>query len=278
MPLKVSQLLESFLTGILSRLQSAEEQYQDGIKALEGRESGWQDAKKAARLFKYSADRGNIPALIKLGECHEFGIGLSQNVDEAIKLYRLAASQGSAEALGLLGSFFRTGNGVEKDTDEALRLYRAASDQNDPAAQNAIGICTEEGIGVPQDNNKAANWYRRAAERGNADAQYNLGRCYSRGIGVPQDHQKAVQWYRRAVEHSIDCLDQKSRIQTSPCIAAAQFALAEAYDQGLGVERSKSEAAAWYKKASFRNHPEACRKYAIMLDEAMREENGESVD
>jgi len=257
--------LETFFTRILGSLQGAEEQYSTGLEALEGKKTGHQDAAKAFRFFKYAADCGHIPALVRLGECHEHGIGTDRNPTEAVRLYRLAADSGLAEALSRLGHCYRTGVGVEQDFSKALKLYREASDQNDPAGQNGLGLCHEKGLGVLQDHGMAAQWYRRTAEKGNAEAQFSLGRCYSLGLGLPQDLSKAAEYYKLAAEQGGDAIDQFHRKQTRPAIADAQFALAECYENGRGVPKDLSEARQWYRQAAFRRNTEACRRYAAFL-------------
>lgn len=258
--------LESFLIGILGHMQSAEEQFAVGLEALEGKKSGWQHAAKAVRYIKYAADRGHTPACIRLGECHEYGIGTEQNPAEAARLYRLAADKGYAEALRRLGDCHRTGTGVEQNSAKALKLYHEASDQNDPGGQNGIGLCHEQGLGVQQDHAEAYKWYRMAADQGYAEAQYNLGRCYSKGIGVPLDHFKAAEYYTLAAEQASEGIDIRRRKQSRPLIVEAQFVLAECYENGIGVDQSDGKAQRWYRAAAHRSHPEASRRYTKYLD------------
>lgn len=254
--------LESFLTNILGHMQSAEEQYAIGLEALDGTKTGWQDAPKATRFFKYASDRGHVQASVKLGECCEYGIGTEQNPGEAARLYRIAANAGDGESLGRLGNCYRYGTGVEQDFAKAFGLYRKASDQNDSGGWNGLGLCFEQGLGAQQDYAEAVKCYLKAADHGYAEAQYNLGRCYSHGIGVSQDHVKAAEYYMLAAEQATDGLDMPQRKQTRPLIVEAQFTLAECYANGIGVDQDDDIARLWYRKATHRGHAEASIKCA----------------
>ncbi len=62
---------------------SADEQYAEGLQALEGTKTGWQDATRAFRLFKCAANRGHLKAMLNLGECYEHGIGVKEDPNKA---------------------------------------------------------------------------------------------------------------------------------------------------------------------------------------------------
>lgn len=253
--------LESLLIRILSWMYSAEEQYKVGLEALEGSKTGWQDAKKSARFFKYSADRGHAQALLKLGECHEYGIGIEADPVEAVRLYKISADNGCIEACVRLGDCYRTGKGVDQNANKAFKMYRTAADRNDPGGINGLGLCYEQGIGVDESQADALECYSNAAELGCAEAQYNIGRCYSQGIGLPLSHFDAIEYFKKAAAQAPEGIDTPQRKQTRPLIAEAHFAIAECYANGLGVEKDEECAEMWYRDAANLNHPEGRLKF-----------------
>ena len=257
--------IESFLTRLLGHIQSAEEQYTVGLEALEGRRSGHQDIAKAVRFLKYAADRGHARAHICLGDCYSRGDGVQQDGEETRSHYCEAVALESAEGMSRLGMCCHFGIGDDRDYQQAVICYRKAADRGDPGGQNGLGLCYEQGLGVCQDHAEAAKWFSTSAGQGYAEAQFNLGRCCSRGTGVPQGHVQAAQWYKLAAEQGGNAVDRFHRKQTRPDIAEAQFALAECYGQGRGVEQDDRQARNWYREAAFRRHPEACRRYAAIL-------------
>ena len=79
----------------------------------------------------------------------------------------------------------------------------------------------------------AAQW-TKAVARGSTDAMNDLGYLLYNGYGVGRDTHRAVDLWRVAA----DAGD-----------SAAQWHLGSAYETGIGVERSLSEAYAWYQCA-----------------------------
>ena len=74
----------------------------------------------------HAAEQGDSKAQTILGDLHEAGEVVSQNLAEAAKWYRLAAEQGDAMAAAALGDLYASGRGVPQDRDEAERWYRLA--------------------------------------------------------------------------------------------------------------------------------------------------------
>lgn len=122
------------------------------------------DYQQAVRYYRLAAEKGHAQAQFCLGQCYEYGIGLSGNHPAAIKWYELAARQQIAEAQYRLGYLYRNG------------------------------------IGVTRDSKKCVYWLERAAYAGVADAQYLLGWMYRNSSGVKKDLAKALYWTRLASE------------------------------------------------------------------------------
>lgn len=57
----------------------------------------------------------------RLGEKHEFGIGVPKDMEAAVKWYRSAAERGSPPGQCALGRFYLLGKLVPQDSVEATR-------------------------------------------------------------------------------------------------------------------------------------------------------------
>ena len=68
---------------------------------------------------------------------YENGQGVSQSYKKAAKLYRLSAEQGFDRAQFNLGVSYYTGSGVKKSKKEAIKWFRRAAELgNKDAAKN----------------------------------------------------------------------------------------------------------------------------------------------
>ncbi len=69
------------------------------------------------RLYRLSADQGNVNAQLNLGLSYEHGRGVDKR--EAVRLFRLAADQGDADAQSALENYYEFGECVAVDgTDQ----------------------------------------------------------------------------------------------------------------------------------------------------------------
>ena len=167
----------------------------------EGRAYAEGDYKKAAKLYRPLAEKGDAEAQLILGSMYDFGLGVPQDYKEAVKWYRLAAEQGNARAQSKLGAMYDIGLGVPRDYKERGKWCRLAAEQGDAFAQLSLGEIYDHGKGVPKDFKEAVKWYRLAAEQGNVFAQEKLGWKYILGDGVPQDDVLAHMWLDIAVSN-----------------------------------------------------------------------------
>lgn len=76
------------------------------------------DKKKARRLFRLAADRGQAQAQVNLG-CSLVDI----DKEEAYRYLQLAAAQGHLDGVYSVGMSYERGIGVEVDVEEAKRWY-----------------------------------------------------------------------------------------------------------------------------------------------------------
>jgi TPR repeat protein len=244
------------------------------------------DDAEAVRWWRRAAEQGNVYAQTNLGDVYHYGQGVAQNEAEAILWYQKAAEQGFAPAKAALERMYANGTpvraqqqtgqicstasadgrtlaegseianiikqaesgdakaqsilgheydgavGVANDETAAICWWRKAAAQGDKSAQDALIVMFQYGRGgVTEHEAEAAHWESDAV-RGNAEAQYMLGNTYAK---VDKNEAEAVRWYRKSAEQGY---------------AAAQFVIAEAYDDGRGVAKDEVEAVRWYRKAA----------------------------
>ena len=175
---------------------------------------------------------------------------------------RAFAEQGNARAQTQLGW-----RHVRRSCATAVAWFRRAADQGHPAAQAALGymhlegnrLCagsgayttvTREGFPIgrgfepvdhgdfaPQGPEAAAALFHDAAPW-DSDAQYFLGTMYRDGMAVAPDASIAAELFQRAARGGD---------------TAAQAALGECYERGVGVEQSYENALVWYRSAVEQN-------------------------
>jgi TPR repeat protein len=84
---------------------------------------------------------------------------------------------------------------------------------------------------------KARERYLAAAKHQNRLAQFNLAVMLVAGLGGEPDPQQGLDWLRKAADGKAG-------------LPRAQYSLAQFYERGELVERSLTEATAWYRKAA----------------------------
>lgn len=92
---------------------------------------------------------------------------------------------------------------------------------------------------MPQDLKKAAEHVEIAAKKGLADAQHMIGKMYMGGQGVIKNYEKALYWLKKVAE------------QDHP---GAAFEVAKFYYNGIVVNKDKSVADVFLKKAASLGH------------------------
>ncbi len=136
-----------------------------------------QDAARAVRLSRQSADQGFVRGQLSLGSMYRECRGVACDNAEALRLYRLAAGQGNAIAQYNLAELYMEGDVVSADEPEAVRYLTLSAEQGYAPAEVALGLLHELGRGgLVADRAAAVRLYRRAANRGNALAEQQLFR------------------------------------------------------------------------------------------------------
>lgn len=201
-----------------------------------------QDKAAACRYFERAAAYQNSYAQNALGECYEFGNGVTKNYDTAIYWYTLAAESLQKNALYHLSCAYR-----KESPAKANDFLKMAAESGHTQAQVELAQRYEKGYDVSKNMNIAILWYAKAAKGGNALAQYRLGELY-----VPQDAKKSFEWYLKAAEQGI---------------ADAQYQVALAYGSGKGVTKDEKVALKWLEKAGNNNQIDAIKNMCTYLHE-----------
>ena len=218
----------------------------------------------AYRMFKRAADQGHTSAFVWLGDCFNYGYGVSSNFDESVKWYQKAADLGDEYAKNKLEELYANESYIRckfGDVAGALRMYLPSAEHGSSYAQYMLGLCYEK-LG---DCLKAFQWYLKAAEQQELDAQIALARFYENGLSVEKDEQKSKFWYLQSLKlylndtYAMNTKDYNELINW--CLKQAEQGDVDAqYYIGLKYSYSDDrlhEASFWLEKASKQGHLEA---------------------
>ncbi|AGI47786.1 Sel1 repeat protein [Thermoplasmatales archaeon BRNA1] len=146
------------------------------------------DKEKAVRLYRMSAEKGNIDAQVRLGIIYMTGDGAEKDYSESFKWFKLASDRGNPDAEYFASLMYSRGWGTEKNPSEAVRLCYLAADSGCTGAMVEIAKWYRDGENLlAKSTDLCLAWLRRAADREYPDALYELGCMYSFGEGVEKD-------------------------------------------------------------------------------------------
>jgi len=148
--------------------------------------------KKAAKIWKRAVELGDVRAMIHLGELHTTGSGVKLDKKKAERLYRAAADRGDAFAQSNLAFLLDD----EQKHEEAFRYYALAADQGYTSAEKNLGICYMIERGTEVDLGKARYWLERAAAKGDEaaiEALAILDARVRRERAAAEGHEKAIE-------------------------------------------------------------------------------------
>ena len=128
------------------------------------------------------------------------------------------------------------------DYHGALAHWRSLADQGDRRAQYNLGVMYERGHGVEQDSQQASLLWQQAATSGLVWAQHNLGLALVSNVANNPNYDAGIRWLIKASDQEF---------------APSQYALAEIYAYGLGVERNLARAVGLYQAAARQGFAEA---------------------
>lgn len=158
------------------------------------------DYVKAVELFKSEAMAGNVEAQFYLGAMHEYGDGVTRNLEEAARWYRMGADSGDSGAQLILGLMYSRGQGVPKEWTEAVKWCRLSAEQGNMVAQHNLAyMYATGGSGVPVDLVEAYAWWSLAAANGLGVARYRMNEVMDKMTTEQSENARelAEEYFRR---------------------------------------------------------------------------------
>lgn len=145
----------------------------------------------AEALRAYGEDDEDADSLCAMGQCYQYGTGVSQDDVLAVEYYRKAASMGHPQALYALGALYYVGDGdLEEDESEAVRHFALAAAQGHASAMYMLGDSLLDGIaGLQPDSDAAVRWLIAAGDKGHRGAR---SRVFA--LLAPRDDASPRQW------------------------------------------------------------------------------------
>ncbi|MES3024822.1 MAG: tetratricopeptide repeat protein [Pseudomonadota bacterium] len=218
----------------------------------------------ALSTFKVSYNKvGWDEAALMLGSMYQAGQGTARDPKAAIDWYIKVAearrvpahfsrfnpqdpeyANARIQSQLLLAQIYMAGVDAPRDPARARAWYRAAAELDHVPAMFTLARMLQSGYGGAKEPAKAAKLYAEAAKAGYLPAQYVMARLHQAGQLVPQDAQAAFDMFQQVA------FNPKGGSRK----VFAEFALAQAYDEGIGVKAEPTRALAFYKVAAVAGH------------------------
>ena len=226
----------------------------------------------ALTLAQKAAAAGDAISHTLIGRIYAEGFGVPKDTASAAKWYARGAELGDIESAFALGVLHAQGAGVAKSYPDAARYFETAALKGHSLANYNLALLFLKGEGKPFNPNRAFSHMRYAAEQGVIAAQYDLGTLYATGEGVEPNAFEAALWIGKAAaqghtEAQVDYAvilfkdhdlppEQKLALRKQAYIMLlsaaekglpiAQNRLAQAFANGLGVEKNMADAMKWH--------------------------------
>lgn len=208
---------------------------------------------EAFALFYEAATFGYPSATFNTGVCYMTGNGTEQNIEEGFRYLRKAANLGVDKALHNLATCYFYGLGTAQNDSLAMKYYTLSAEKGYPTSQTMLAHCYLTGKGVEKDSVKAYEWFTIAADNGEPVAQYRTAEHLAASDSVAglskrqMRRQPAIEYYKKSADGGN---------------AYAQYRLAQFYDTGYYVKKSRKKAFHWYMRAANQGHPQAIEQVA----------------
>ena len=179
-----------------------------------------EDPAKAASLYEWAADSGDVHAQTQLGIIYLAGRGVEKDEQLAFQWFLKAADSEApvVTAWAHLVVMYEQGIGTGKDDAEAQKFLDRILDSKHYTAGSLhmIGQLYHQGNIVPRDDTRAAHYYHMSSVRGEPEAQFHLGQLFWNGSGVAHSPINAYAWWIIARDNIFD-----SNLYPYPLIKAA---------------------------------------------------------
>lgn len=277
----------------LARDGNAEAQYLLGRMYEQG-DGVAKDLDEARKLYERAAQQGHDNAGQKLALFDN-----TESGDESVVLewYLPAAEEGDMEAQYNLGFMYETGWGVGIDEAKAANWYKEAAELQHDMAQLRLGMMYVVGAGVAKDTDAGIEWLRQSAENGNRVAEVLVQEVFDSGEIEPVTAEKIIAGIRRVVDEgeqqtlktlnrNLDKIRaQQRKVRKRPVakdeapkpqprdtispdvgdrVSDAQFNIAKAMGQGIGIPRNDPEMVKWYITSARQGNADAQFQLGIL--------------
>jgi TPR repeat protein len=242
------------------------------------------DVAEALRWYREAASQGNAEAEVRISRL-EGRSGQVVSRPSPFDEMKRAAEQGDSEAQRALGFKYERGLGVESDLSLALEWYEKAASQGNPTAKLRMNMLLAENR-EPVEQLTSLEISQRSAAEGDPEAQFLLALRYEQARGIPTDLGEALHWYEEAASQGhaaaqlriTSILADQGRMEEADFFAwakreasggesEAQYAVAQRYEAGNGVEKDLDQALIWYHSAADGGSAKAQRALGEMYDE-----------
>jgi TPR repeat protein len=155
------------------------------------------DQPKAAKWFRQAAEKGNLVAIMRLGELYSVNHpDLASDHAEAAKWFRRAAEAGDPEGQYKLACLLLENKGVPQDPSEVKQWLQKSADLGNTKAQLKLALLNKDSA-PDQLEALDRNELEIAAYDGRGEVRMTLATAYEEGRGGSVDLPKAVEGYWR---------------------------------------------------------------------------------
>lgn len=215
------------------------------------------DYQKAFELFNEAASLGYPDAIFNRAVCLMFGHGTTKDSIEGFRQFHAAAKMGNKQALHNLASCYLHGIGTNKNDSLAITYYTLSANNGYASSQTILADCYMKGTGVEKDSTTAFHWFKKAAEQNEPIALFTLAEEHAR-----QDSIAALSKRKLRKQPAIDYYTRAANAGHSK----AQLKLAQFYDKGTYVRKSRKKAFNWYLAAAQKGQPVAIERVAYCYE------------
>lgn len=159
------------------------------------------DLLRAANIYMFLAQKGNVDAQRELGDMYMNGEGVSQNYSLGRAYLKKACLAGDSKAMCMMAYIYQRGIGVRSNQKLAFKLYSAAAGKGESQGYYGVGNMFYKGIGIKQDYKKAELFLLKGSDGGNARCDFLLANYYAYGLGGTPDYEKAKSFLNKAVKN-----------------------------------------------------------------------------
>jgi len=250
------------------------------------------DVPTGLELLEQASQKGDVDALLKLGDLYMDGKHVEGDGEKAVGYYRsvLALHPDDPTANMRMARAYRDGRGVERNLAVAATHLKISSDAGSHMATRDLGLAYMWGSGVKRETDKAVQLLRTAAEHGYAFAWHDLAETYGAAIGPEVDASQNFRLNMRGAreghvsamigagiallsgfgtqrdpEAGILWLERASA-STGWDAPDAMYRLAEVYKFGIGVDKDPKKAREWELRAANAGSTTAMFHLALELE------------